>query len=205
MERSNRPLFLLPPSLPGVPPAALGKEAKAPSDRSDDELMLLARGGAEDAFDALIERHQERILRVAYRCLGEAALAADAAQNTFLEVFRALSSYQARGKFTAFLYVVLLNQCRMTKRSARAERRALDASAERVGLDEASMLAREHGRDLQRALARLSDKLRDVVVLRYGADLSYDEIAETLSIPVGTVKRRLFDAMAKLREMLEDA
>ena len=68
----------------------------------------------------------------------------------------------------------------------------------------AHVLQRERQRDLERAVAGLSTKLRDVVVLRFCAELNYDEIAETLDIPMGTVKRRLFDAMAKLREELEE-
>jgi len=58
--------------------------------RSDDELMLLARGGSSPAFDALVRRHQLRVLSVARRLLGQAWLASDVAQNTFLEVYRAL-------------------------------------------------------------------------------------------------------------------
>jgi RNA polymerase sigma-70 factor (ECF subfamily) len=64
---------------------------------------------------------------------------------------------------------------------------------------------RERFRDVQVALGGLSEKLRAVVLLRYSADLGYDEIADTLEIPVGTVKRRLFDAMTKLREAVEGA
>ena len=68
---------------------------------------------------------------------------------------------------------------------------------------EARILQRERERDVEAALARLSDKLRDVVVLRYSAGAGYEEIAATLAIPVGTVKRRLFDAVEKLRRLLE--
>lgn len=130
-------------------------------------------------------------------------LAADVAQNAFVEVFRALGRYQARGRFEPYLYRVLLNQCHMLRRAARSEScavRELSASA-----DEVAVLLRERDRDLQAALSRLTPKLRSVVVLRYGADQSYGEIAETLRIPSGTVKRRLFDAMDKLRVMLGDA
>lgn len=68
---------------------------------------------------------------------------------------------------------------------------------------EARILARERDRDLERAVGRLSEKLRDVISLRYAGELGYDEIAETLGLPVGTVKRRLFDAVEKLRQILE--
>ncbi|HEY6724621.1 MAG TPA: sigma-70 family RNA polymerase sigma factor [Polyangiaceae bacterium] len=173
--------------------------------RSDDELMLLARSGLDGAFDALIRRHQRPVLRVAVRYLGEAALSADVAQNTFVALLRALPDYRAHGQFKAFLYRILLNQCRMARRSERSFQRALDqaSNATAAGAHEVSL--HEHRRDVEQALLRLSDKLREVVVLRFGADFNYDEIGETLGIPTGTVKRRLFSAKAKLREMLEEA
>jgi RNA polymerase sigma-70 factor (ECF subfamily) len=174
--------------------------------RSDDELMLLARGGLDRAFRVLIERHQARTLRLAVRYLGRESLAADVAQDTFVEIFRALPQYQAHGKFSAYLYRVLLNRCHMTWRSLRAERQALVFAAEGlVESDESELLLRERRRDLHAAPSELSDKLRSVVLLRFSAGLSYEEIADTLEIPTGTVKRRLFDAMAKLREKLEGA
>ena len=69
---------------------------------------------------------------------------------------------------------------------------------------EARILARERERDLERAVARLSEKLRDVISLRYAGDLGFYEIADTLGLSVGTVKRRLFDAVEKLRQILEE-
>jgi RNA polymerase sigma-70 factor (ECF subfamily) len=179
------------------------------SGREDDELMLLARGGMAGAFAALVRRHQARVLRVAARRLGRGALAADVAQNTFLEIYRALPRYQPRGRFRSYLFRVLLNQCGMARRAAHLDARAVAAAlappAAAPPTQEAEILARERGRDVEAALARLGSKLRDVVLLRFSAELSYDEIAETLAVPVGTVKRRLFDAMEKLRRLMEEA
>lgn len=177
------------------------------SERSDDELMLLARGGKDAAFDVLVRRHQARAMRVAARLLGTNALAPDVVQNTFLAIYRSISQYQHCGRFTAYLYAVLLNQCRMVRRSSSAEKEALAgldlASSEGYEPSDKSILTRELQRQLERALQRLGPKLQDVVVLRYCGDLSHGEIAEALAAPVGTVKRRLFDAMAKLRGVIE--
>lgn len=170
----------------------------------DDDLMLLARGGLNDAFDTLIRRHQRPVLRVALRSLGEASLAADVAQNTFVALLRALPDYRPSGQFKAFLYRILLNQCRMARRSERSLQRALDQASNAAEANAHEVLLREQRRDIERALLGLSDKLREVVVLRFGADFNYDEIGQTLGIPTGTVKRRLFTAKAKLREMLEE-
>jgi len=175
-------------------------------DRDDDDLMLLARGGAPGAFAALVHRHQARVLRVAARELNRSLLtAADVVQNTFLEVYRTLPRYQPRGQFRAYLFRVLLNQCRMAHRAARIEarHRPVAETPAAVAPHESEVLARERERDTEAAVARLSAKLRDVVLLRYTGELSYHEIAAALGIPVGTVKRRLFDAIKKLRELME--
>lgn len=183
--------------------------------RDDDELMLLARGGLAAAYETIVRRYQGQVVRVAARRLGRPALAADVAQNAFLDLYRAIPRYQARGCFSAYLYRAVLNRCRLVERAARSERRftlpffgstagvALDVAAPAASA-ESMVLAQERERDVQNAVARLSPKLRDVVSLRYGGDLSYDEIAVTLAVPVGTVKRRLFDAMEKLRRMMEE-
>jgi RNA polymerase sigma-70 factor, ECF subfamily len=190
-----------------VPAAPMAEAEGPPHDRrTDDELMLLARGGVEEAFDVLVRRHQARVLRMAGRLLGRGALAPDVAQNAFLEIYRGLDRYQPQGKFSAYLFRVLLNQCRTAARSARRAGVLVGdlpaTSGDRSG--ESLILAREREREVEAALRRLSEKLRTVVVLRHSAGLSYDEIAETLDLPLGTVKRRLFDAMEKLRRMLED-
>ncbi|MGC4087579.1 MAG: sigma-70 family RNA polymerase sigma factor [Polyangiaceae bacterium] len=183
-------------------PKLSAEESSGLTARSDDDLMLLARGGIERAFATLIQRHQARLLRVAARYLADDALAADVAQNTFVQIYRALPKYEARGKFEPYLYRVLLNQCHMVRRAARAEQSAVRELSP-APADEAEVLLRERDRDLQSALGRLSPKLRSVVLLRYGADLDYGEIAEALELPSGTVKRRLFDAMIKLRSAME--
>jgi RNA polymerase sigma-70 factor (ECF subfamily) len=174
----------------------------------DDELMRLVRGGRSAAFDELVRRHQRRVLGIAARYVRGAAAARDVAQGTFLELYRAVPGYEARGSFTSFLFRIALNQCRMARRAGRSDdRRLAGAACESIApagptTSEEAILRRERDRDVQRALDRLSEKLRAVVVLRYGGDLPYHEIAEVLGVPLGTVKRRLFDALAELRALL---
>src|SRR5690606_11736124 len=96
MEYARRQLSLVGSTPNGGAPAALER-------LSDDELMLLARGGVAGAFDTLIRRHQRRVLRVAMRYLGERALAADVAQNTFVALLRLLPNYKANGRFSGLL------------------------------------------------------------------------------------------------------
>ena len=169
----------------------------------DDELMVLARNGQRNAFEVLVTRHQQRALRVAARYLGDPAAARDVAQNTFLELYHCLARYQPRGKLTAYLYRIVINQCHMAARSRRRTLSLDPAYAERATGANAALLCLER-RDLEVALTKLSSKLRIIVILRYSEDLDLAEIAELLTLPLGTVKRRLFDAMAKLRQLLEE-
>lgn len=196
--------------LPGGSSASPGPTAL--SERDDDQLMVLASGGHRPAFDELVRRHRGRLLGVAIRYVKSPGLARDITQNAFLDVYRAAQRYEPRGSFTSFLYRALLNQCRMAHRSARAEERLLAAASAAAlaapELDEDTaedrILARERERRVQAALDRLSEKLRVLIVLRYSGDLSYQEIADVLDIPLGTVKRRLFDALGRLRDLLPE-
>jgi RNA polymerase sigma-70 factor (ECF subfamily) len=171
---------------------------------ADDELMSLARDDDQAAFDALVRRHQTRVLRLAARYLGDVALASDVAQNTFLELYRNRHRYDARGRFVSYLCRLALNQCRMVARAASTARRRAPSPPDSLELGADLTLLRDQRNDLQWAVERLSEKLRAVVILRFGGDLDLSEIADALSLPVGTVKRRLFDAMAKLRALLEE-
>jgi len=198
------------PALYAVPGGAAGSAGAVPwTDRDDDELMLLVAGGVRAAFDELVRRHRRRLLGVATRYVRCPGLAHDVTQNTLIDIYRAAPRYQPRGSFTSFLYRALLNQCRMAGRAKAAQERlqvtAAVALTEHPGeTAEDQVLARERERRVQRALDRISEKLRAVVVLRYSGGLAYQEIADVLDIPVGTAKRRLFDAIEKLRELLAE-
>jgi RNA polymerase sigma-70 factor (ECF subfamily) len=186
---------------------ALQQGNKPLGELSDDELMLLARGGVNEAFDALVRRHQAGVLRVAGKMLGQASLARDAAQSTFLEIYRFLPNYQATGRFRRFLYKVLLNQCRTTRRSVKQnvkmQVRLSRELQENGDLPDERIIARERRRELERLLLKLSKKLRVVLILRFAGELSYDEIGAILDLPVGTVKSRLFAGLEKLRRLMK--
>ncbi len=175
---------------------------------SDDDLMLLARAGAAGAFDMLVRRHQARVLRLAYKYLGDAGLARDVGQNTFIEVFKFLPRYRPLGTFRVFLHRIALNQCHMLRRAARSREQSVatlarqSTDAQAPGLDE-RLIDRERQREVERALLELSEKLRAVLVLRFAGEHSLEEIGRVLDLPVGTVKSRLFAGLAKLRAELE--
>jgi RNA polymerase sigma-70 factor, ECF subfamily len=174
---------------------------------SDDELMRMARSGTRRAFDELIRRHQGRVIRIALRHTGGLAIAQEVAQETFVDLFRALPNYRPRGQFSAFLFRILINRCRMEfrRRRVREAGSVLTLTPERssdvTSLD--IILARERDRRLNLEIQRLSKPLRDVIAL-WGEGLADKEIAEILGKPMGTVRRRRFEAVEKLRQRLED-
>jgi RNA polymerase sigma-70 factor (ECF subfamily) len=174
---------------------------------SDDELMLCSRGGSAPAFDELVRRHQAAVIRVAHKFLGEPSLALDAAQCAFLELLHSLPRYEARGKFAAFLFRILVNQCKMLRRSSSRQQRSLDQLAVLESLraakhPESEIIARERRRDVQRALADLGKRTRSVLILRFAGGLSYKEIAEVLDVPIGTIKSRIAAGVEALRGLV---
>lgn len=183
-----------------APPAAL-------EERSDDELILLARGGRPEAFDALVRRHQQQLLRTCFRILGQRSLAEDAAQAAFVELYRYLPRYHAQGKLRALLHRMALNQSRMLLRSRRsADRKATALNLEPLPpstLPDEHILERERQRGVDAALARLPRAQRETLALRFAGDLSVEETAEVLRVPIGTVKSRVFHGLSRLRSLLK--
>ena len=177
-------------------------------ERDNDELMLLARGGMNEAFDELVKRHQQIVSRVGIKYLGNVSLARDVTQNSFVELYRFLPKYRPCGKFVSFLNRIVINQCRMVVRSRVYERKAILEFAGQPSsgstMPEEQLLARERRRDVERALKRLSPKLREVLILRFTGELSYKEIAETLGLRLGTVKSRIFSGLKNLNQLLRD-
>jgi len=193
------------------------------------DLDLVARLGSADetdrreAFTALFERHARRAYDLAYRVLGDASLASDAVQEAFVAVYRKGARFQARARFTSWLYRVVLNQCIDLKRRERRHRMASlgprpdrEGMLGREGLEGGipeprapaeqgpveRTLDTERAELVQAAIRQLSPKLGEVIVLRYPQGRSYDEIGEILGVPPGTVKSRLNRAHAALRELL---
>lgn len=177
-------------------------------DRDDDALMWMVRAGEDRAFEVLVRRHQRMALGTAMKYLGDSSSAEDAAQNSFIDLLKCAPSYRPDGKFRAFFARIVINNCRMANRRARSEaskqrgflslHQASSAEAECDTLEQ-----QEKQRKVHEGLSRVSPKLREVLILRYAADLSLKEISETLDIRLGTVKSRLFAGMEKLGKILE--
>jgi RNA polymerase sigma-70 factor (ECF subfamily) len=174
---------------------------------ADEQLALGLQRGDSECLAALVERHHSRLLGFLYRmCCGDRALAEDLVQEAFLRLIRRIDSYRYPRPFKPWLYAIAANLARDHFKSADARRTsALTEAADSLpglNLDD-SLLAWDDARRVAAALAGLPAGQREAVVLRYYEDLSLDEVAEALRIPVGTVKSRLSLGLKRLHELMK--
>ena len=162
--------------------------------------------GLQGAFRALYEQYKDRVYNVCFRITGNATDALDASQETFGITFRKIGEFRFESKFSSWVYRIAVNASIDIKRRSGArwlsslegpremegfELPRLDLSDERTELPAAAASRHELETEVQHAISRLSPKMRAITVLRYIENLSYEEIAETLHISIGTVKSRL--------------
>lgn len=186
--------------------------AEGPPDGAVDEAALVARARAGDvgAFSVLVERHQRAALRTAFAVGGSESEAEDVTQEAFVKAFRALPRFREGLPVRPWLMQIVANEARNRRRSrGRRERLAVRAAAMGGASSSSSedlALASVTAAALRAALARLDDRDRTVIALRYFAGLSEAETALALEVPAGTVKSRLSRALDRLRaELGEDA
>lgn len=182
-----------------------------------DELELQTiekvRRGDADAFGYLVEKHQKLVYNLALKMLGSPEDAEDAAQEAFIKAFRSIESFRGESKFSVWLYKLTNNVCLDMLRKKRdatvslsvedenGEDSEIEISDERFSPDEVYE-KKEMREALHKALVELDEDFRSVLVLREVNGLSYDEIAEALSLDPGTVKSRIFRARKKLCTIL---
>jgi len=169
----------------------------------DRDLIACAQQGDRQAFAELIMRHQNSIVSMLYHMCGDMHLAEDAAQEAFVRVWQNLQRYQAQHAFRSWLYRIAANAA---LDSLRRERPALDLDdlplSDPGASPEQAAEANQRAQQVRQAIAHLSPPLRLVLVLREYQELAYQEIAETLDIPLGTVMSRLNSARSQLRQEL---
>jgi RNA polymerase sigma-70 factor (ECF subfamily) len=173
---------------------------------NETELVIQAKNGDRNAYSELVCIHAEGVRNVIYRMCGDAQIAEDAAQETFIQAWLYLSSYRPQASLRSWLYRIAVNAA---TDMLRKEKRILPNALEDLPLKdplpgpEALFSQGEQTALIQNAVLSLPDACRAVLVLREYEGLSYQEIAETLDIPVGTVMSRLNYARKLLRERLE--
>ena len=178
--------------------------------------MRRCLAGERDVYGELVARWQDRIYAAVYRMTGDEGDARDLAQETFVRAWSNLRSFEGGAAFGTWLHSIALNQVRseMRKRSAQKRGAPMSLDAGHAGDDDGDgsidpadaapsaedrVATKEHVRLLRRAVRALDDDSREVIVLREFQDLSYEEIAEVVGVPVGTVRSRLFRAREELR------
>ncbi|MCY4623886.1 MAG: sigma-70 family RNA polymerase sigma factor [Chloroflexi bacterium] len=177
----------------------------------DEQALLQAsKAGDAGAFNRLVERYQTSIYNVSLRMVGDAAIAEDITQETFVSALRALHTFSA-GNFRAWLFRIATNACRDHLRSAQVRRNtSLDALVDSSSFSftseqetpEEYAVRRELSSFIQQSLATLPTDQRMVLVLVDIQALSYEEAARVLKTPVGTVKSRLSRAREAMRAAL---
>lgn len=197
----------------------MGTKTPPPPDDPDRDLVEAAQAGASEAFDRLVVRHQDRVVRLARRITGDAEAALDVAQTVFVKAWRGLSRFHGDSRFSTWLTRIAINQCRNELRQRRTLKHArpasLDETSPLTGTSRAATVpdrgptlaeraeARELGQALDGALAGLEPDAREILVLREVEAMSYEDMAALLDVAVGTVRSRLHRARAALRSALE--
>jgi len=180
-------------------------------------LVERARTGDRRAFDDLARLHKDRIFNYLLRMVGDRSEAEDLAQEAFLRAFRALHRFRGGAAFPTWLYRIASNLAVDALRRRRREAARSVSLEEPIGTDEGDVSRElpdplpdppqraeqaELQAEVQRAIAALSPKLREAVVMFDIQGLTYEEIAEVTGVPLGTVKSRLFNARSQLRDRL---
>ncbi|MDW8321656.1 MAG: sigma-70 family RNA polymerase sigma factor [Armatimonadota bacterium] len=189
---------------------------------SDADTALVARCRQNDltAFDEIVERYQHKIYGYVKRLVGNETDAEDITQEVFLKALTSLHAFREESSLQTWLFRIATNLCRDLHRRRQREKGWLplwrwldgeDSSDVESAIEipdyksnpEKLLLREELGDLLKRAIDRLPMAMREVLVLHDIESLSYEEIAQTLGIPLGTVKSRLFHARARLRHALD--
>ncbi|QEG29038.1 ECF RNA polymerase sigma-E factor [Gemmata obscuriglobus] len=180
---------------------------------SDDDRRLIAEclGGQRDAFGTLVSRYQTRLYNSALRLVNSPEDAADVVQDAFLSAYQALSSFKGDAEFFTWLYRIAFNIAVSLKRKRRPSV-SLENYSQQTGLDpddpseyvkpSAALERTEDERQLHGAIARLSSEHREVLLLKDIDGLKYEDIAEALGVPIGTIRSRLHRARLELRDLL---
>ena len=177
---------------------------------SDDASLIAATlAGDTAAFGRLVQQYQDRLYNSLLRVLGSADDAADIAQDAFVQAYVKLDSFRGGSAFYTWLYRIAFNLA-MSQRRRQHNAASLDQMKSLIGSEpmdgqptaDAGVLAQERADLVHAALAELSMEHRQILVLREINGCRYDEIAEILDLPVGTVRSRLFRARLEMRDLL---
>lgn len=186
---------------------------------SDQDVVALAREGREAAYRELIRRYERPVFALIYRMVRDRETAEDLAQETFIKVLNAIGTYRPEFKFSSWVFKIANNTAIDHLRRKELDTLSLEgsphattpegveATALQVGSDDESPLetveALELGGEIERAIAQLRPEYRSCILLRHVEGRAYEEIAEMLDLPLGTVKTYIHRARHELRLALQ--
>jgi RNA polymerase sigma-70 factor, ECF subfamily len=192
--------------------------ARILSTLTDQEIVLLARGGQERAYRELVRRYERPIFSLLYRMVRDRELAEDLSQESFVKALNAIESYRPEYKFSSWLFKIANNTAIDHLRRRELDTLSLEGSPHAVTPDamEATALqigdrgespldtveAKELGGEIERAIAQLRPEYRACILVRHVDGRAYEEIAEMLDLPLGTVKTYIHRARNELRRLL---
>ena len=176
---------------------------------TDVALVMKIKAGNKHALGELVERHKRLAYHLALGLIGNKDDAYDISQEAFLRVYRSAKTYDEHQPFQPWFYTIISNLCRTwQKRRNRRERRMVDLDDVSFLLvdernPEQEMIRKELKTRLHRALLKLPFEDREIITLQHFRGMAYDDIADLLNIPKGTVMSRLYYARKKLAKLLE--
>lgn len=187
------------------------------SDRDvDAELVARVQKGDKRAFDLLVLKYQRKIMRLLARMLNNQAEIEDIAQETFIKAYRALPQFRGESAFYTWLYRIAINTARNWLSSNQRkmlvpdtfetkEGETFSQSDNLIDIDtpESRMVSSEIAQTVNKAIEELPEDLRTAIVLREIEGLSYEEIAQTMECPIGTVRSRIFRAREAIAARLK--
>jgi RNA polymerase sigma-70 factor, ECF subfamily len=179
-------------------------------EQDDGQLIRAACQGDAASYGTLVRKYQARLCTSLTHICGSLDDAEDIAQEAFVQAYVKLRTFAGGSSFYTWLYRIAVNAA-ISRKRRRREQTSVDTKREELGLEplddgeraDERLLREERAGQVQRALGRLSDEHRTILVLREIDDCDYDEIAQVLQLPVGTVRSRLHRARLQLKEQLD--
>jgi len=171
----------------------------------DVALVRRSQSGDREAFSALVRRHQHLVYNVSYRFMRDAAQAEDMAQEAFLKAYRLLNGFRGDCSFTTWMYRVTSSVC-LTELSRRKRRGEVEMPHETGDNLATTRMAPEEAdlkEQIRKCVTYLSDRYATIITLYYLNGSSYDEIAQVMDVPLGTLKTWMFRARKQLRRIVE--
>lgn len=184
--------------------------------RNDYEIVARAKDGDKKAYDELTLMYKDAVFSIVYRMVHNQQEAEDLTQEAFIKAYNSISHFNEEYAFSTWLFKIATNNCIDFFRKRKLKTYSMDKSikykdeeiqqeyADSEPTADKTLLAKEKSKTIRQAIDQLPGKYRTAIVLRHHDEKSYEEIADILNLPLGTVKARIFRAREMLKKLLKD-